>query len=336
LNGGRFPRHDIPPQYKEFFIMGSTTKTTIYRCIVVIFFVFCCGGIQKRTVVNYADRTTTKLERPTEQWYPPFEIQQVNGVQLDITYNNSTARQGLRFNWEDVDVTATGICGGKKCFFPSIEWPQEIGYLVVSKDADLSLAQGKRAIALGQDLQNQFPDLKLLTPWKVERQCMSSDRARDMNSRLYQVTKRLNLTATKSFYDEGNVTVYTVPTAPMPQYFMKKRFDFKRLVQLIQEQQKRSQFNAKTFLQNFKQSVDLIEDMVRSEPCLNTDFQVILDLKTGHLWHLDLDRCFRGNANNVPIELPKVFVEPGRCEGTITKTQMWYEKMQRVLLQLPA
>jgi hypothetical protein len=46
-----------------------------------------------------------------------------------------------------------------------------------------------------------------------------------------------------------------------------------------------------SFARNFRNGLDEAKRLLKDEPCLVKDFQVIVDIR-GELYHLDFDRCF--------------------------------------------
>jgi hypothetical protein len=48
------------------------------------------------------------------------------------------------------------------------------------------------------------------------------------------------------------------------------------------------------FEKNVRQGIEQALGVIQAEPCLLTDFQILLD-RYGHVYHLDFDRCFESN-----------------------------------------
>ena len=242
------------------------------------------------------------------------------------------------FDWEDVDIISMGICGGFKCFFQSRSDPQNVGYVVETRKGGMSFLRGLEAKSFGEGLQEQFPALKILAPWHVELRYMSADKARRLNSYLFSV--KTDDFVREALYTEGNVTVYTVPAAPTPNYLMKNRLYYNKVARLVMEQtESNPDFDVTTWKENFSTSVKLILELFQAEPCLCGDFQVLLEIPTGHLWHIDLDRCFDEDKSNNKTETAKTTVvkrlysERG-LEKHLANLESWPQKIEGALDKL--
>ena len=239
------------------------------------------------------------------------------------------------FEWEDVDTATSGLCGGFKCFFLSRAYPQSVGYLVVPEKAAQSFKKGQRAKEFGENLQEQFPALKILTPWNVELRYMSEDNAHKLNSNLYLL--KTGDISNKSHYAEGNVTVYTVPTAPTPNYLLKGRLFGNKVATLVKKQMDSNpDFDLTRWNENFRTSIDVVLQLLPAEPCLCKDFQVLLEVPTGHLWHFDLDRCFEGHENKRKgtVTVSKLIYYDKGVHKALAKFKTWPQAMEGAFRKL--
>jgi hypothetical protein len=237
------------------------------------------------------------------------------------------------FEWGDVDTTNGGICGAFKCFFLSRACPQSLGYLVVTENAETSFKKGQRAKEFGEALQEQYPSIKVLTPWKVEIRYMSEDHTERLNSDLY-LLKNGDI-SNKGWFREGRVTVYTVPTAPTPHYQIKRLLFGNKVANLVKRHMEANpDFNLTMWKENFQTSVDLIVDLLPEEPCIAKDFQVLLEIPTGHLWHFDLDRCFEGHETRSGATVTKLIYHENAIRECMRKLHSWPHLMENAFKKL--
>ncbi|KAL3920733.1 MAG: hypothetical protein SGILL_003109 [Bacillariaceae sp.] len=207
-----------------------------------------------------------------------------------VQYNDKLVqhRKNITFDWEDVDTTTAGMCGGFKCFFLSRSDPQSHGYLIVPEKPNKNLIEGQRSRLLGEELQQRFPALKILTPWNIEQHELSDEMAKRLNSILFSIKTDSNMTD-HTLFSSGTVVTYTAPTAPTPNYQVKHgNLHANKIADRVKEyarQQDPSRLNMTLWMEHFRASVEILPVLVTAEPCLGKDFQVLLEISTGHMWH---------------------------------------------------
>ncbi|KAL3904143.1 MAG: hypothetical protein SGILL_010182 [Bacillariaceae sp.] len=192
---------------------------------------------------------------------------------------------------------------------------------------------GKRAKEFGESLQDRFPALKILTPWNVELRYMSKDNVQKLNSNLYLL--KTGDISNKSLYSEGNVTVYTVPTAPTPHYHMKNRLYGNKVASLVKKHMETNpDLDLATWNENFRSSIELIIQLLPEEPCMTKDFQILVEIQTGYVWHFDLDRCFDGHHSKNVVSVSKIIYSGKGLLKLTAKLKSWPGSMEGAFKKL--
>lgn len=207
-----------------------------------------------------------------------------------ISTNTSDA-----FDPENLQRTDRVPCGANKCFFP-LKSDSSIGFLVAPSER-LSKHQSKTewfktieaSWEFAEHLKSEH-DIKHFLLGPPMNVTISHSLAAILNQNLWRESKAKFLT--KERFPEGSTAfIQKVKTAPTPnllfgcanskvQQFQREKDEFIPLI-------KRKRRFARRFTKYLKQA----KAMIRKEPCLIMDFQLLVDTK-GRLYHLDLDRCF--------------------------------------------
>jgi lipopolysaccharide biosynthesis glycosyltransferase len=240
-------------------------------------------------------------------------------------YATSTAATTQEFQPDNLVLAERVPCGAQKCFYQLKSDPQA-GYLV-------ALSAAPRILKKMGTEANWFDALN--DSWTY------AERLR----RKYHITHFLlapptNLTITKGLakqlngnlwnaghgrvydgrYDEGNVERYTegstvfvqkVATAPEPNLLLG--------IQLEKYRTFKRQFNGflkhvkdkRSFARRFSKGLADTRKMLRKEPCLIYDFQLLVD-KKGYVYHLDFDRCFQPGVRDESAKCFRVLDEVER------------------------
>lgn len=221
-------------------------------------------------------------ELMTEPMIPLF-----NKTNQKSTLNDAFYAQNLEWSKRKVP------CGSQKCLYRIKSDPQ-IGYLVASEEHS-----SRRSILLdlGWQLAQQLErDYKikhfLLGPPQVVK--VSRDLAKRLRQNLYVEKTREMLRGKQLWrrYPRGSIIhVQKVQLAPK-NHLLLGCVDAK----IDSFQQDWPTFSSlvkfkESFARNFRNGLDEAKRLLKDEPCLVKDFQVIVDIR-GELYHLDFDRCF--------------------------------------------
>lgn len=204
------------------------------------------------------------------------------------------------FNAQNLEWSKRKVpCGSQKCLYriKSKSDPQ-IAYLVATEQH--SSGYGKRLESAWQQAQQLERDYKikhfLLGPPQQVK--VSKDLARRLRHNLYVEKHRQMLKGKELWqrYPKGStVHVQKVRIAPKNHLLLgcvdskinAFQQDWPRFSSLVKFKQ--------SFATNFQNGLEETKLLLKMEPCLFKDFQVMVDTR-GDLYHLDFDRCFRSSG----------------------------------------
>jgi lipopolysaccharide biosynthesis glycosyltransferase len=202
-------------------------------------------------------------------------------------------------------------CGACKCFY-QLKSDSQAGYLVAPSSTPRILKNMgseenwfdalEKGWYYAEHLRRKYKITHLLLS-PPTNMTVSKELATYLNSNLWNVGHDEEYDGR---YDEGNMECYKegstvslqrVAKAPQPnlllgiQYHKYEAFKYE-LNQFLAPIK-----NKESFARRFSQGIADTRKLLRKEPCLVSDFQLLLD-KKGNIYHLDFERCFRSDARD--------------------------------------
>ena len=199
-------------------------------------------------------------------------------------------------------------CGIQKCFFKSISDPN-VGYLVgrqkKTEASKTSWDRVKRGWKMAKDLEEEFGIKHFLL--EPPRLCVNC------NSR--EVAERLRLPkATQA--RKSHLVVQKVRPSPKARFFslrlysLKNRKDAMKWIQSYQKCLPRCNKKPNTtaaYFQQLETEFDICDKIVRKYPRYANDFQVLVDVQTGNIYHIDFDRAFEHYVRQETVDRFSIF-----------------------------
>ena len=199
------------------------------------------------------------------------------------------------FEPENLQRTDKVPCGANKCFFPLKSDPT-IGYLVAPskrKSKEQSEQDWFKTLEASWELAEQLEheyDIQQFLLEAPKNITISHNLAALLNRNLWRES-RAKFETKERFPEQSIAFIQKVSTAPTPNLLFgcahSKVQQFQREVDKFIPLIRRK----KRFARHFRKYMDQARAIMRKEPCLVKDFQVLVDTK-GRLYHLDFDRCF--------------------------------------------
>ena len=209
----------------------------------------------------------------------------------------SSPQADSSFQPENLLLSNRVPCGANKCFFPLKSNPQ-IGYLVApskrksDKERKSSTAWFRTLEAswqLAEYLENEY-DIRQFLLEPPRSITVTNHLASHLNRNLWRESQSKMLT--KDRYPEGSTAfIQKVQTAPTLNLLIGCAPSKVRQFQQDVDEFLPSIERRNSFASNFKNEMRKARKLMKDEPCLIKDFQVLVDTK-GELYHLDFDRCF--------------------------------------------
>lgn len=200
------------------------------------------------------------------------------------------------FRLKNLDVSKRVPCGANKCFF-RLKTDPTVGYLVQPDVFRYDKRTSPEQLFHTQVVSWEFAEqlrtehgihhFLLEPPSKVK---VTKKLARKLNANIFSEAREVKYK--KRRFPRGSTAfIQKVRLAPEPNIIFgstpTKRAYFKRNADEFLEKVS----DKEAFLKRFSEGLRLTKKLLASEPCLCNDFQVLLDT-SGHLHHLDFDRCF--------------------------------------------
>jgi len=200
------------------------------------------------------------------------------------------------FQLKNLDTSRRVPCGANKCFF-RLNTDPTIGYLVQPDvfryDKQTSPDQLFRTLEVSWELAEQLRtkhDIKhflLEPPNKVK---INKKLAKQLNANIWSEARGVQYDEPR-FPKGSTAFIQKVRLAPEPNLIIgctsSKRAQFQRSVDVFLAQV----IDKKAFARQFAGDMRLTRMLLKEEPCLFKDMQVLVDTE-GRLFHLDFDRCF--------------------------------------------
>ena len=243
----------------------------------------------------------------------------VHGMHREFGWDalNVTERHVHReFSWDALNVTKDTECGGKKCYFPSLQGERE-GWLVGTRGfgavpphpGDGSLTQWSRAWARAEELRAHFGVDHLLRgpPFLAT---LSPEQATHLNAKIRaRLDRERNpyLKVWAQYYVAGPHPVQAVHSCSWPEC-MVLRCRKSLTDQAVDDFLANAPNKTKLGL-GIKKNFALVAAMAKAHPCLKIDFQVYLR-NDGTVLNIDLDRCDDPISKQHNISLAQM---PGLC-----------------------
>lgn len=259
-------------------------------------FLWCFSGSNTATTINLIGTRQEKYA----SFYDAEETTHEKGNGLTFTDTSSLANvTGVMddsFQVKNLDVSKGVPCGGNKCFFRLKDNP-DVGYLVQpdvfrydkrtthEQLFQLQLNSWEFAEQLRQE--NNIQHFLLEPPTKVK---VTKKLAKQLNANIFSEAREVKYDEDR-FKWKSTVFIQKVKLAPEPNIIIgcttTKQGQFKRNAEEFF-----ARVNDKdTFLERFSSALKQVKRVLKEEPCLFRDFQVLLDT-SGQVYHLDFDRCF--------------------------------------------
>lgn len=214
---------------------------------------------------------------------------------------------------DDVQVDVPAPCAAFKCLYNSRRG-KRLGYLVAQfrkNDVQSSGHKDFRTLQKGYELAERLRTthnirhLLLAPPSKVD--CTAKVCVEDLNRLTYMargregendVLGRQSFTAIHPGKPWTKLLVQPVELASQPSIqfglsvakYSVAIEDMKVYASSLVQQD----MDVGVFERNVRRGIEQALGVIQAEPCLLTDFQILLD-RYGHVYHLDFDRCFENN-----------------------------------------
>ena len=215
------------------------------------------------------------------------------------------------------DISNPISCGKHKCAFRSKNSPDVYGYITTQSVNDIEM----HAYKLAQNLATKFGirvldaapprSIPCTTPLAINlaANLTNSDKVKKEGKR----SKKLFQKSLRDYWNceaipESNLYLQPIMLAPRDAFEFKPK-DVKKALKVLEKFATESITRAMTKeeLSQFKKQLasdsKTLNQMVLHTACLSIDFQVLIDLWTGKIYHMDFDRCW------LETDYPSVYME---------------------------
>lgn len=220
-----------------------------------------------------------------------------------ITASNNTDRED-EFLPENIGWPTRVPCGSQKCFY-QLKSNRQIGYLVAPQTKSGRMSLLESGYLLAKQLERDFNMTHFLLGPPTEH-IVSSNLAKRLNRNFYIERTRKMQTGSKAkrFPKASTILTQKVKLAPRRHLLFgcvdSKIQAFKKTAPKFLQHIRYKE----SFMKNLHESLALTKRLLKHQPSLFKDFQVMLDMH-GQLHHLDFDRVFSSSGKQ--FHMPKTF-----------------------------